>query len=655
MTSHIHPASRNIDVRTGNVARPFIALTRLPRYFITRYYLCALFFACILFYNIEHLRAIEGELLRNMLVLSGLQSFYTNGFLVFTNVHSLTEIRLPVITQILFLIVFPTYAAVSRINLKMRAEFLLFGGMCFLLFIVLQFLTIIFANIFGIKIDGSSFQTMTILTTAISGGLMIEFALFSILTKPAPLKIKAIVKRTYIKEYLYLFAVLTCTFLVLSLILNLLQVQQDSPIVAVAFLGLNIGSIISFANYFSYFFYETRIPKWLKRGTAASYQNANFSVSFLVAAYNEEKILRNCIESIDMAASKYTDGKVEIVLVNDGSTDNTAKIATKSFENLNHCTGKLFTIPNSGKGAALRYGLEKTSGDIIFRIDGDTMIDEDAIKPTVLHFNDPQVGTVSGMFVPLNLRNLWQRSVSLYNFLWTFNKRAQELVDSIIVQAGAFSVFRKDALVKVGGWVDNQFGEDGEITSRLSRFGYKAEYEPLSIAHNDVQPTLRDIIYQRARWGVAFYHSRGRNLAVVREFQRPRWIVFLGNLLEHGVSLAGSLIFPYLAAAIITGVMDFSGSIIPFVMLSQMAVILLIIYGVQALMISYNLAKFKRLAYIRYFPLMRILMLIIIMYVKPQITEAVLAWSSKWPEYNYEAYKDLKRTVRKSIDPHFKA
>jgi cellulose synthase/poly-beta-1,6-N-acetylglucosamine synthase-like glycosyltransferase len=653
MTHPIHPNSHNTDVRTGNAAKPFMALTRLPHYFITRYFLCALFFACILFYSIEHLRTIEGQLLRNMLELSGYQSFYSNGFLVFTNVNSLAEIRLPVIIQILFLIFFPTFAAVSRINLKLRAEFLLFGAMCFLLFIVIQFLTIISANTLGIKIDGSSFQTITILTTAIGGGLMIEFTLFSILTKPAPIEIKAIVKRKYIKEYLYMFAVLTSTFLILSFILNLFQVQQDSPIVAVAFLGLNIGSIISFANYFSYFFYETRIPDWLKLGRSS--QLNGILVSFLVAAYNEEKIIQNCIQSIDMAASKYEKGKVEIVLVNDGSTDNTAKIVSKSFQNLNHCTGKLFTIPNMGKGAALRYGLEKTSGDIIFRIDGDTTLDEDAITPIVLHFKDPQVGSVSGMFVPLNLRNLWQRAVSLYNFLWTFNKRAQELVDSIIVQAGAFSVFRKDALIKVGGWVDNQFGEDGEITSRLSRFGYKAEYEPRSIAHNDVQPTLRDIIYQRARWGVAFYHSRGRNLAVAREFQRPRWIVFLGNLLEHGVSLAGSLAIPYLIAAIITGVMDFSGSSIPFVMLSHMAIILLIIYGVQALMVAYNLAKFKRLAYIRYFPLMKILMLIIIMYVKPQITEAVLAWSSKWTEYNNEAFKDLKRTVKRSIDPHFRA
>jgi cellulose synthase/poly-beta-1,6-N-acetylglucosamine synthase-like glycosyltransferase len=625
---------------SGSVTRAL--RTYLYSFFFPRYIILAFIFAYLFFDSIEFMRAIETQILTDMLQ--------------FFSFEVPPMIDQPVIPQILFLIFFPTFAFGSRINLKMRAKFLAFGIIGFLLFILIQFFTITVTNTFlTLNLDNASLSALNIFFTTIIGGLLIELSLFSNMNIPNSPEIKRIIKRRYYREYTYLAVVILGSLLILFLLLvQLLQIGFNSPVAILVFFYLNIMSLSSFAYYFSYLLYQTR-P--LDRATTSllheNYNSNNSnSITFLIAAYNEQELIEDCVTSIDKACSKYGKGTHEIIIVDDGSTDRTAEIVARAFQHLKCCTGKLYTISNSGKAVALNYGLPKASGDIVFRIDADTTIEEDAIEPLINHFKDPQVASVSGMFNPVNLTGHWQRTVSLYHFLFTYNKRAQALIDSIIVQPGAFSVFRKDALVKIEGWASNQFGEDGEVTNRLSRYGFKAAYEPSSIAHNDVRSTLKGILRQRARWAVAFYFSRGSHLSIAREFGQPKWIVFLFNLLEHGLALVGSLMIPFLIAAILTGVIEFSVSSVPFIFLSGLGLILLIVYVIQLAFLTYNILKFRKPGYyILYFPMMKILMFILLTYVKPQVTEIVLSWSSKWSEYTDEAYEELRKEVRKSIDP----
>ena len=71
-----------------------------------------------------------------------------------------------------------------------------------------------------------------------------------------------------------------------------------------------------------------------------------------------------------------------------------------------------------------------------------------------------------------------------------YTKRAQDILYSIITQPGASTSFRRDALIKVGGWRDNIFGEDGEITNRISRYGYRGEFEPSATVYSEHPSTL---------------------------------------------------------------------------------------------------------------------------------------------------------------------
>jgi cellulose synthase/poly-beta-1,6-N-acetylglucosamine synthase-like glycosyltransferase len=122
----------------------------------------------------------------------------------------------------------------------------------------------------------------------------------------------------------------------------------DSPIGEYLhfYLWLNMSSVVTLGYLLANLIFEARRYSMLKptepRESLSKISGANSrmpSVSFLIPAYNEERIAGRCIESIDKAAAKYN-GEVEIILINDGSTDNTEKVVAEAIGNLKHCSGK---------------------------------------------------------------------------------------------------------------------------------------------------------------------------------------------------------------------------------------------------------------------------------------------------------------------------
>jgi cellulose synthase/poly-beta-1,6-N-acetylglucosamine synthase-like glycosyltransferase len=628
-------------------------------YYPIRYIACAALFAYIGLSNIQFIQAVQIQTLSKMLEFVHISTFQIGGFFYVGNIASASEIVMPFYTEILFLIFFPTLAVTARISLKRRLKFLGCGVLCFFAFLLTQYLAIVFMNMLGI-LTAAGFMHTSVFLTIISAGLLIELALFSNIIMPNKFRIRPLIKRHYIREYAYLAITLTCSFILMYLLLNFLQLDTDAPIVAYALLEFNMVTIMTFGYFLSILPYKVKTSFRLRQSEKSEENQERYTifssmathpyVSFIVIAYNEENFIKRCIESIDRATSTYA-GKAEIIIVDDGSADRTLANARDSVRKLKHCRGKVFSIPNSGKGFALRYALERTSGEILFRIDADSVLGENSLGPVINHFLDPEVGSVSGMLFPLQARSIWQKTVALmFIYYIAIVKRAQELADSIIVQAGAFCVFRKDALIKSGGWASDQFGEDGEITNRMARFGYKAQLELESRVYTDFPKTLVELIHQRSRWNVAFYHSRGRNLDLAREFKNPRSIVFLTNLISHGSGFAHSLIWGYLIASFIA--LNFSLLDLPsFLGITKFAMIQLLIYSGQISVLVYFLAKQRKVGYIKYFPVLRLLGFIFSTVVRTQATEVLLHWSSNCNSYDDRSFEALRREVRRSIDP----
>jgi cellulose synthase/poly-beta-1,6-N-acetylglucosamine synthase-like glycosyltransferase len=630
-------------------------------FFPFRYYLCAFVIAYLSLSHIDHLLSIEEQILQNIFHFFSITYTLVDGELYTQIQESQTAVSIPIYLQLVFLIFFPTIALVSRINMNKRLQFLFFGLLCFLAFVMISFLTVLIP----IEMSSAIRHLISILLTLLVGGLMIEFSIWNIITIPKPTKIKRIIKRSYTKEYLLLLSVLSGSTALTVCVIMILDIPFNSAVILYAL--LTISSISSVSYLLANLIYEInrqRQRRRLQSKNEAKYRDSkpqqqyNPTISFLLPAYNEEQIIGKCIESIDRAAAKYG-GKTEIVVVNDGSKDNTKKVVTDSINKLKYAHGKIFTILNSGKGFALNYGLKRISGEIVFRMDADSLVDKDAISHLVEHFKDPLVGSVSGFIFPLEAITILGKAQNVLFASYLYVKRAQEVFDSIIVQPGASTAFRTDALLKIGGWTDNQFGEDGEISSRIARFGYKSKFEQHSIVYSDLPQTLSSFLAQRSRWGFAYYHSRGRNLEQVKELASPRALVFLHNLESHGAGFGLNFAWVLIAAAVIAGNTNFflADVDVPDSFLATLFIKLtgvhVIITASQVLLYAYALKKLNRLSDIKYYPVMRFLNIILSMWVKIVATEAVLSWSSKWSRYNDEAFKDLRKYMHRNIDPNY--
>jgi cellulose synthase/poly-beta-1,6-N-acetylglucosamine synthase-like glycosyltransferase len=636
---------------------------RIISYFPIRYYAASIFFAFFLINGIDSIRDAQEYAILSSLDVLNIPAFISedNNLFVGDNAEA-AKINLPLYVQLLFLMFFPSLAFTVRANFTSRAKIMLFGLLCFFAFIGVGLSSIVIAFAFDILNSKLLFNAATIIASIVIGCLIIELALFSTIRIPERTKIKPLIKRRYVQEYAYLALFMTTASIVIYSLVMFMHIDIDSPIGEYVhlYLWINMSSVVTLGYLLANVIFEARRPSMLKRielreslsKSSAANSRMPF-VSFLIPAYNEERIAGRCIESIDKAAAKYN-GEVEIIFINDGSSDKTENVVSEAIGNLKHCSGTLFTISNAGKGFALVYGMEKTRGEIIFRTDADSIIDEDALTPMMRHFRDPTVGSVSGWVFPMQDKGVWIKVQNVLDTYYMYTKRAEEVLDSIITQPGPSTSFRREALIKAGSWRHNIFGEDGEITNRISRYGYRELFEPCSIVYSEHPSTFMGILHQRARWSVAFYHSRGANLRLVREIRNPRSLVFLWDLATHGGGLATSLIWPYLLATTISAMLNpafIAEQSSLAILLAKLFAIQLAIIVIKLVLFGYGLNKVRKLGDIKYYPFIHLMNFMLNAVVKPQVVDVMLFWSSRWKQYNDESFKDLRRVVSKSVDP----
>lgn len=613
--------------------------------FPARFMISAVFFSLILLDNFSSIQDVENRFLLRAFHFLSVPSFLDTNLYVGSS-YSTLVVSTPLHVQLLFIVFFISLAVSTASKYKLRLRILSYLVLNIISFLISEILLV--AGLYWLHIEFSeAYLYGSYVVASLTGSFLIEACLFKNITWPKGNRINPLIRRTYIDEYLYFFAMLVTSSVLLYVIVTLLQIDASS--LAFSYLVLNISIIFSFNNFLAYFLIETKVQDWIKKDNAKA-DFHNISVSFLLPAYNEEKTIQRCIESIDRAASLYT-GKTEIIVVNDGSTDNTRRISSEAILNLKNCNGKVFNIPNSGKGTALRYGLHRVSGDIIFRIDTDSILDKKAIKPIVDHFRDPMVGSVSGVIIPLEEKSIWQKIIFLdFIFTYLFYKREEELVDSIMVQSGAFSVFRKDAVLRIGGWVDNRFGEDGEITIRLGRYGYKNELEPRVILRTDQPVDWKSFREQRVRWNIGYYYSRSANFSIIKEFRGPRTLMYMFSMYAHGVDFAYAISLPFFILGL--ALEYYNNTVSPSALFGdiyRIVVIDLILFGLQHVFHIYCAYKFKRPDLIAYVPLLRLYSIINQVIFRTDAMEILLTWSSQWRSYNKESFNALRRIMKSML------
>ena len=219
------------------------------------------------------------------------------------------------------------------------------------------------------------------------------------------------------------------------------------------------------------------------------------TVSVIIAAYNEEKVIVRTVQSLLDGDFK----NLEIIVVDDGSKDKTSEVVTEAFAREPNV--RLIRKENGGKSTALNRGIEIATGEIMVSLDADTLFAPDTISRLVRHFKDPKVGAVSGNVRVGNANNIWTRWQSLeYITSQNFDRRGYDLLNCITVVPGAVGALRRDAVLAVGGYTHDTLAEDTDLTWKLRRSGWRIVNDNSAMAYTEAPETLRSLAKQRYRW-----------------------------------------------------------------------------------------------------------------------------------------------------------
>jgi hyaluronan synthase len=229
-------------------------------------------------------------------------------------------------------------------------------------------------------------------------------------------------------------------------------------------------------------------------------------VAIIMPGFNEEEAIGRSLRSLLQV--DYPEAKLEIVAVDDGSTDQT--LAAMRAVAADEPRVQVIAFPeNRGKRAAMAAGIRATSAEVIAFVDSDSVLEPDALRLLVQSFADPKVGAVCGHANVLNLRESWLTRMQAVRYFVAFkvNKAAESIFGAVTCCSGCFSAYRREAILPRLDWWENQsflgvastFGDDRSLTNCVLR-NWRVKYEAKAVSHTAVPATFQKFMKQQLRW-----------------------------------------------------------------------------------------------------------------------------------------------------------
>jgi len=252
-----------------------------------------------------------------------------------------------------------------------------------------------------------------------------------------------------------------------------------------------------------------------------SRKNANFDprVSIIIPTYNEEKNIEECLDSI--FNSNYKKNKLEVIVVDDGSTDNTLNVV-KKYKKV-----KVIEQSHLGKVEALNLGASSSSYKFILTVDADTMLDKDCLKELLSPFLDRSVGATTGNNYVKNNKSLISAFQNVeYHFSNLIRNSFSVVFKNGIWFSGSLACYRKEVLEKIGYFKKDTLAEDQDVALEIKKAGYKTINTPKAFGYTIVPDKIKDLYKQRARWWIGTLQSIVKNRSLFSRKASPS-ILFL--------------------------------------------------------------------------------------------------------------------------------
>lgn len=237
------------------------------------------------------------------------------------------------------------------------------------------------------------------------------------------------------------------------------------------------------------------------------------TISILIPAHNEDVVIRNTLRSI--IELDYPKDKLEVLVINDSSTDLTGEMVDEFAVNHGHIKPLHIQPPEGGKGKskALNYALLRATGEYVVVYDADNNPEKTSLKYLVESIVDqPNIGAVVGKFRCINSRkNLLTRFINIETISFQWLAQAGRFYwFGITTIPGTNFLIKRDLLIEIGGWDDRALAEDTDLSIRIYQAGQSIFFQPLSTSWEQEPETWKVWFRQRTRW------ARGNQYVIMK-------------------------------------------------------------------------------------------------------------------------------------------
>lgn len=270
--------------------------------------------------------------------------------------------------------------------------------------------------------------------------------------------------------------------------------------------------LVFIALYFEVFllvsFLKKRVEKIPPSGVA---QTADLPrVSIVVPCFNEESTLASTMHSL--LELRYPKELLEIMVVDDGSTDRTLQIAEEFARacpagGARRHTVRVFHKSNGGKHTALNLAIKHTSAEFIACLDADSTVAPDALSRLLPAFENPKIAAVTPGIHVKNPKTILQHMQKAEYRLSVFVRFILSILGSAFITPGPFSIFRTNVVRELGGWKHGHYTEDMEIALRMQAAGHLIANAPGAMVHTNTPRSLSKLFRQRVRWTYGFLRN----------------------------------------------------------------------------------------------------------------------------------------------------